>query len=569
MDTVEQIKGKLSIVDVISPYVKLTKSGKYWRGLSPFNKEKSPSFFVNIERNSYYCFSSGQGGDMFTFIEKMEGVDFKGAMKILAEKAGVEIVYAGGGAPKEDKGKKGKLYEMAARAEAYFAEQLLLGKGVAGSAYEYALSRGLTPETISTWNLGYAPDGWRTLLEKLAEHGYSNAELVAAGLIKEADEKKGTWYDRFRNRLMFPIRDSAGRTVAFTGRALDPNDQAKYLNSPETDLFKKSEVLFGMDKAKDAVRTRGFALLVEGQMDLLLLHQIGFQNTVALSGTALTPQHLSLIKRYADNLMLALDSDRAGLAASMKNAIAALHAGMRVKAVRLPRGKDPADVAKEDPKDMTKRIADSEPIVEFFLSVLNENESDGHHLIIAAEKTVLPLIQAIESPMEREHFVGVAARSLSSTTEAIRGALDRLPKEDRPQVGGPLQAMATPVQPSKKDEKGSLRRTRRLHAIAAAYPDTDLAKRLESEHTRIIGAPFPETPPPEQSIFEEGIAFGEAPGESDADELISALEKEILNERYAEATARLRRAEASHDTEAITKAVEESRALARQISSFS
>ncbi len=569
MDTVEQIKGKLSIVDVISPYVKLAKAGKYWRGLSPFNKEKSPSFYVNVERNSYYCFSSGQGGDMFTFIEKMEGVDFKGAMKILAEKAGVEIVYSGGGAPKEDKGKKDKLYEMVAQAETFFAEQLLLGKGVTGSAYEYALSRGLTPDTISAWNLGYAPDGWRTLLEKLAEYGYSNTELVAAGLIKEADEKKGTWYDRFRNRLMFPIRDSAGRTVAFTGRALDPNDQAKYLNSPETDLFKKSEVLFGMDKAKDAVRTRGFALLVEGQMDLLLLHQIGFQNTVALSGTALTPQHLSLIKRYADNLMLALDSDRAGLAASMKNAIAALHASMRVKAVRLPRGKDPADVAKEDPKDMTKRIADSEPIVEFFLSVLNENETDAHHLIIAAEKTVLPLIQAIESPMEREHFVGVAARSLSSTPEAIRSALDRLPKGDRPEVGGPLQAMATPVKQAKTDEKGSMRRARRLHAIAFAFAGTGLAKRLESEHTRIIGAPFPETPPPEQSIFEEGIAFGEAPEESDADELIRALEREVLNERYAEATARLRRAEASHDPEAISRAVEESRTLAKQISSFS
>ena len=568
MDTVQQIKDKLSIVDVIGAHVKLAKAGKYYRGLSPFNKEKTPSFYVNPERQSYYCFSSGQGGDMFTFIEKMEGVDFKGAMKILAEKAGVEIVYSGG-ASKEDKGKKDKLYEMVARAEAHFAEQLLLGKDVEGSAYAYALSRGLTPETISTWNLGYAPDGWRALLEKLAEHGYTNNDLVAAGLIKEADEKKGTWYDRFRNRLMFPIRDSAGRTVAFTGRALDPNDQAKYLNSPETELFRKSEVLFGMDKAKDAIRTRGFALLVEGQMDLLLLHQIGFQNTVALSGTALTTQHLALIKRYADNLMLALDSDRAGLAASMKNAIAALKAGMRVKAVRLPSGKDPADIAKEDPKDMTKRIADSEPIVEFFLSVLAENETDAHHLIIAAEKTVLPLIQAIESPMEREHFVGVAARALSSTPEAIRDALNRLPKDPSTQVGGPLQAMATSPKPASVPAKGSLKRTRRLHAIAAAYPGTDLAKRLENEHTRVIGAPFPDEPPPEQSIFEEGIAFGEAPGEADADELIRALEKEVLNERYAEATARLRRAEASRDQAAIAAAMEESRALAKEISAFS
>ncbi len=280
MDTVEQIKAKLSILDVVSPYVKLTKSGRNYKGLSPFNKEKTPSFYVNVERGTYYCFSSGQGGDQFEFIQKMEGVDFKGALKILAEKAGVEIVYQGGGASKQDKDKRDRLYEAMARAEALYTAGLLEGKGIEGSAYAYALSRGLSEDTIRTWNLGYAPDAWRMVLEKLNEAGFTNAELVAAGLVKEADEKKGTWYDRFRKRLMFPIRDSAGRTVAFTGRALDPNDQAKYLNSPETELYKKSEILFGMDKAKDAIRTRGFALLVEGQMDLLHLHQIGFTNKV-------------------------------------------------------------------------------------------------------------------------------------------------------------------------------------------------------------------------------------------------------------------------------------------------
>ncbi|HEY0979671.1 MAG TPA: DNA primase, partial [Candidatus Paceibacterota bacterium] len=267
MDTVEQIKARLSIVDVVSPYVKLTKSGRNWKGLSPFNKEKTPSFYVNPERGTYYCFSSGQGGDHFEFVQKMEGVDFKGALKILAEKAGVEIVYEGKG-NKEDKDKKDRLYEATARAEALYAAALLEGKEVPGSAYAYARSRGLSEETITSWNLGYAPEAWRTLLEKLGEAGFPNPELIAAGLVKEADEKKGTFYDRFRNRLMFPIRDIAGRTVAFTGRALDPNDQAKYLNSPETDLYKKSEILFGMDKAKDAIRQRGFALLVEGQMDL-------------------------------------------------------------------------------------------------------------------------------------------------------------------------------------------------------------------------------------------------------------------------------------------------------------
>lgn len=570
MDTVEQVKAKLSILEVVSPYVKLTKSGRNYKGLSPFNKEKTPSFYVNVERGTYYCFSSGQGGDQFEFIQKMEGVDFKGALKILAEKAGVEIVYQGGGASKADKDKRDRLYEAMARAEAKYAAGLLEGKDVAGSAYAYALSRGLSAETVKTWNLGYAPDAWRTILESLTADGFTNAELVAAGLVKEADEKKGTWYDRFRKRLMFPIRDSAGRTVAFTGRALDPADLAKYLNSPETDLYKKSEILFGMDKAKDAIRQRGFALLVEGQMDLLMLHQIGFQNTVALSGTALTPQHLSLIKRYADNLMLALDSDRAGLNASMKNAIAALKAGMHVKAVRLPAGKDPADMANEDPKALTARIKGSEPIVEFFLSVLAETEKDPHRLIMLAEKTVLPLIAAIQSPMEQEHFVGITARALGSTPEAIRAGLARLPKEG--QAHEAPKPFAQPVQTRPQAPtamSASERHGLKLRAVAAAYADTAIAKKVENEYNRIIGVPFPDVPPPEDMIFEAGIAFGEAPGETDADDLIVAFEKALLAERLQAATARLRVAETSRDETQIKEAGQECEELRKRLALFS
>ncbi len=563
MDTVEQVKAKLSIVDVVSPYVKLTKSGRNWKGLSPFNKEKTPSFYVNPERGTYYCFSSGQGGDHFEFIQKMEGVDFKGALKILADKAGIEIQYSGGRS-KEDKDKKDRLYEAMARAEALYAGNLSEGKAVAGSAYAYALSRGLSEETIKQWSLGYAPEAWRLALEKLGEAGFTNQELIQAGLVKEADEKKGTFYDRFRNRLMFPIRDSAGRTVAFTGRALDPNDLAKYLNSPETDLYKKSEILFGMDQAKDAIRQRGFALLVEGQMDLLMLHQIGFTNTIALSGTALTPQHLSLIKRYADNLMLALDSDRAGLNASMKNAIAALRAGMRVKAVKLPAGKDPADLAVEDSKDLTKRVADAKPIVEFFLSVLSESEGDQHRLLLLAEKTVLPLINAIESPLEKEHFVGITARALQSTPEAIRAGVSRLPREgSAPQSASTPVAIGRPVVRTPVQKLGS-----RLHALYEQYPESLIAKRVLNEYSRVIGAPFPDEPPPENEIFEAGIAYGEAPGETDADDLVRAFEKAHIAERLQAATARLRVAEVSGDEAAIREAGQECHELTKLLASF-
>ena len=551
-DTVQQIKEKLSIVDVVGAYVKLTKAGRYYKGLSPFNKEKTPSFYVNPERNSYYCFSSSQGGDMFTFIEKMEGVDFKGAMKILADKAGVEIVFT----KNPNKGKEDRAREAVARAEAYFARNL----SEESSAYAYALSRGLTAETIRTWNLGFAPDAWRGLLEELSAQGFTTEELLSAGLIKEADGKPGTYYDRFRNRLMFPIADAAGRTVAFTGRALSPDDQAKYLNSPETDLFKKSQVLFGMHRAKDAIRTRGFAMLVEGQFDLILLHQIGFTNTIALSGTALSRDHLSYIKRYADNLMLALDADRAGLAASAKNALAALAASMRVKAVRLPQGKDPADLAKEDAQEFTKLVSQSEPIVEFFLSVLAASEKDQHRLVVAAERIVLPLISSMKSPMEREHFAGIVARSLGISPESVKSALPKYTQVEEPSEG--------PVKPDVKSSSFIDSRSELIRAVISTYEGTPLAKRLQNEYARIIGTPPGDDPIPERVLFEAGLLFGEQPTEEAGNDLVRALERACLTKELDDATRQLRVAESSKDSKAIEAAMAACKAVSARISSL-
>lgn len=573
-DTTQLVKDKLSIVEVITPYVKLTRSGKYMRGLSPFTKEKTPSFFVSPDRGTYYCFSTSQGGDIFTFIEKMEGLDFRGALKVLAEKAGVEITND----RPEERGRTDRLREAMASATEYFANGLAAGT----PAYEYAKSRGLTDDTIRTWSLGYAPDTWRALLESLEAKGFKNAELVAAGLIKEADGRKGTWYDRFRNRLMFPIRDTAGRTVAFTGRALGADDPAKYLNSPETELFKKHEVLFGMDRAKDAIRSRGFAILVEGQFDLLLLHQIGFQNTVALSGTALSSQHVALIKRYAENLMLCLDADKAGLAASAKTAEAALRAGMRVKAVRLPAGKDPADLASEDPKGFAKRVHEAQSIVEFFLGVLAASETDQHKLVLAAEQTVIPLLAAVQSPLEREHFMGVTGRALGLPPEAVRASLNRLyPNGPGSAAGAMLSAAAgsVPVSPIRTESGASsvvssIRSSLDLRgefvlAVAALYSDTPLAETLKSEYSRIIGAPVPQEPIAERALFEAGLAYGELPTESEASDLVRMFEKIVLMERMKKTTEDLRRAESAQDAEAIPILLEAQKQHAARLSQLS
>jgi len=551
-DTVAEIKDRLSIVEIVSPYVKLTRAGKSLRGLCPFHKEKTPSFHVSPERGSWHCFGCGLGGDGFSFIEKIENVDFKGAMKILAEKAGVTIEYSRGGR-QEDATKKDRLRSAMASACEWYALQL------PGSPAEaYAKKRGLSAETISAWQLGFAPDAWRALLEYLTAKGFTTEELLAAGLIKEADGKPGTYYDRFRNRLLFPIHDSAGRVVGFTGRSLSPDEQAKYLNSPETELYHKSEILFGMDKAKDAIRTRGFTMLVEGQMDVLLAHQAGFNNAVALSGTALSERHLALMKRSSENLMLVLDADAAGLSATAKSAALALSLGLRVKAVMLPKGKDPADMISEDQSsggtEFKKRIATAKPIVDFFLATLREQERDPHRLLRAAESIVLPLISAMPSPMEREHFIQAAARSLGLSPEAVRESLKRV--KDAPKYSD----AASRTNSVEKDAPSAARspkdiRSEQLLAILTVYPDTPLAEHVKTEYRRITEADqLPIETPPEPALFKAEQAFGEDPQEDAAAELLRAFEEAVIREAYQQAVTNLRIAEAGDDAAAVADA---------------
>ena len=544
-DTVAQIKERLTVQDIIAPYVKLRRAGRSLVGLCPFHKEKTPSFHVSLERGSWHCFGCGLDGDGFSFIEKVEGVDFKGALKILAEKAGVQITTIYGSGNREAASKKERLRALIGRAGEWYASKL------AGSPAEaYAKSRDLTSDTIQAWRIGFAPEAWRALLEALTSEGFTIEELLAAGLVKETDGKPGTYYDRFRNRLMFPIRDSAGRVVAFTGRALAKDDLAKYLNSPETELYHKSEILFGMDKAKDAIRVRKFTMLVEGQTDVILAHQAGFQNAVALSGTALTERHLALMKRYSENLMLVLDADPAGLKATARSAALALHAGLRVKAARLPKGKDPAELISEDPKEFKKRITDAKPIVDFFLAELAQQESDPHRLLRVAESIVLPLISAMSSPMEREHFMQSTARALGLSSEAVQESIKRLPKS--PEVADDTASVPKPATVARAPSE--IRREQ-LIAVIHAYPDTPLAERVKAEYRRITGAQeLPPAIPPESALFYAEQSFGENPGEEGADELLRAFEEAVIREAYQEGVNTLRRAEAAGDADAVMRA---------------
>lgn len=550
-DTVQEIKSKLTIQDVVAPYVKLHRAGKSLTGLCPFHKEKTPSFHVSVDRGTYHCFGCGEGGDMFSFIEKVEGVDFKGALKLLAEKAGVEIVYDP--KSKERSNRTERLREAMARAAQWYTAQLPDSPALA-----YAKKRGLTDASIQSWGLGFAPDSWRGLLEALSAQGFSIDELLAAGLIKEADGKAGTYYDRFRDRLMFPIKDGAGRVVAFTGRALSADEQAKYLNSPETELYHKSELLYGLDRAKDAIRTRGFTMLVEGQMDVIHCHQAGFENAVALSGTALTARHLGVMKRYSDNLMLVLDADPAGLSATAKSALLALAEGLKVKAARLSAGKDPADLITEDAKAFTACVKEAKPVVDFFLVVLAERERDPHRLIALVERVVLPLIRAVKSSMEREHFIQATARALGLSSEAVRESLGRISTPEAAQKIAPPPAF----------ERGSARKVREEILVAAvhAYPESLLARRIEAEYNRITGAlPSPSETLSESLIFQAERMFGAEPSEGAADELLHAFEEAVIREAYQQAVQELRRAEAAGDAVQVTVAQEACTKLSMQL----
>ncbi len=558
-DTVAEIKDRLSIVEIVSPYVKLKRAGRSLQGLCPFHKEKTPSFHVSPERGTWHCFGCGLGGDGFSFIEKVEGVDFKGALKMLAEKAGVVIEYSKG-ENREDVSKKDRLHALMSRASDWYVSQY-----PGSPAEEYAKKRALTNETMLKWRLGFAPDAWRALLEALTAEGFTTEELLSAGLIKEADGKPGTYYDRFRNRLMFPIRDSTGRVVAFTGRALSADDLAKYLNSPETELYHKSEILFGMNVAKDAIRTRKFTLLVEGQIDVILAHQAGFENAVALSGTALSDKHLSLMKRFSENLMLVLDADRAGLAATARSAALALRAGLRVKAARLPAGKDPADLISEDEKEFGKRVSAAKPIVEFFLAELAANERDSHRLLRSAEEIVLPLINAMPSPMERDHFIQATARSLGLSGEAVRESLKRVPKHSEP-----VASTSNKERPSSAPLRSPREiRSEQLLAVMHAYPNTPLAKRVESEYSRITEALLPPSEvSSEPALFTAEHTFGDEPTEQAADELLHAFEEAVIREAYQSAVADLRRAEASGDPATILRAQEVCTKLSVRLAAF-
>jgi DNA primase len=439
MSSIDEVKTRIDIVDLVSETVQLRRSGKNYTGFCPFHSNtRTPAFVVFPETGTWRCFGQcNEGGDIFSFVMKKEGWDFSEALQFLAEKAGIQLKPP---TPQEQAvaEEHDHLRALLEEAVTYYRHQLL-NTPAGKSALEYLNQRGIKDETVEIFGLGYAPNTWDSVIEHFTSRGYTEAILLEAGLVSERES--GGVYDRFRHRVVFPIRDARGRMAGFGARILNPEDVPKFLNSPQTAVFDKGHLLYGLDRARKAIRSENQAIIVEGYLDVIAVHQAGYRNVVSPMGTALTEHQLSLLKRYTRSLVLALDADAAGDKATMRglqlarqtldretdpvfDARGLLGHEARLKAdirvTTLPEGMDPDDIVNRDPQEWEHILADAKPIVMHVMETLAASQDLDDPKVkddIAAQ--VLPLINDIPSAIERDTYRQRLARLLRVDERAL------------------------------------------------------------------------------------------------------------------------------------------------------
>lgn len=415
MNEIEEIKRRLDIVDFISSYLTLKKAGANYRGLCPFHSEKTPSMMVSPEKQIFKCFGCGEGGDIFSFVRKMENLEFREALEMLAARAGVKLQkFRSSPEYQKDKDQKTRLYQINHWSAKLFQEILThhpSGKG----AVDYLKKRGLNDETIKSFMIGYAPSS-NVLKSFLIKKGFSEQEIVLAG-----------GADRFYRRIIFPIRDVMGNILGFTGRATADGQEPKYLNTPETIIFHKGRILYNLDQARGEIKLAKATVVVEGQMDVIASHQAGVKNVVATSGTALTEEHLKILYRYTPNIIFAFDSDTAGLATAKKAYEMAIQEGMNVKMVELGEFKDPGEMAATDPALWQKRVVEAKSVIDWYFSlafgekskIQNPNDELTSQEKKEIAKELLPIIKKIPDQIEQAHYVGLLSKRLGIGEQVI------------------------------------------------------------------------------------------------------------------------------------------------------
>ncbi|MDH4330838.1 MAG: DNA primase [Candidatus Moranbacteria bacterium] len=439
MSDVEEIKNRINIVDFVGGYVRLEKAGSNWKSKCPFHNDNSPSFMVSEEKQMWHCFGCGKGGDVFTFLMEIESLDFREALKILAEKAGVKLSTS-----RQDinaSGEKAKIFDMLDLATRFYEKQLWDGVGK-DAALGYLRERGLSDEVIKKFRLGFSPDGWSNMQNFLIQKGYSTADILKTGLLVDKSQGhkaqfnnshvsisnlKSNSYDRFRKRIMFPICDVMGKVIGFTSRALPgEDDQAKYINTPETMVYHKSFVLYGIEKAKQAIKEKDFVLLVEGNMDVIASHQAGIENVVAVSGTALTSEQLDILGRYTKNIKMFFDMDEAGQKAALRSSQLAFQKDLNVSVVSSKEGKDAADLVCEDKDLFLKTIERSVGAMQYFFDGVFEKYNKRDVLDkkkIASE--IIDIIKNFSNEIEKHHWVRKLAQALETDEKIIIDFLNK------------------------------------------------------------------------------------------------------------------------------------------------
>lgn len=434
MSDTQLIKDKLDIVDLISEYVQLKPSGINHKGLCPFHHEKTPSFMVNRDRQSWHCFGCAKGGDVFSFVQEMEGMEFPEALKLLAGRAGVELTNTRSDVNSSQKNRIKEINTEAAR----FFHHFLIKMDASRSAQEYLRQRGLCEETIETWQIGYISEQWDLLTQYLLKKGYGINDLVASGLTIQrdgADVASGHgFYDRFRGRVMFPIWDVHDTVVGFTGRVLVESEHSggKYVNTPQTLVYDKSRVVFGLNKAKQEIKAKDLIVMVEGQMDVIACHEAGMANVVATSGTALTDEQVKLLKRYSGNMAIAFDADAAGESAAKRGIDVALREGMNIKIIQIPEGagKDPDECVRKNPEIWQRAVVEAEDIMSWFFTraLANKNLSDPKQKQQIAS-ALLAEIGKIPYAVERDHWLQELSRKISVDVAVLREDLVRVKEQ--------------------------------------------------------------------------------------------------------------------------------------------
>lgn len=504
MTPAEEVKSKLDLVEVVAEYVRLNPAGgQSLKGLCPFHGEKTPSFYVHRDKQFWHCFGCSEGGDLFTFYQKIERVDFPDALRDLAQRAGVALPTYD---PKLDS-ERTALLAVLEDATRFF--EAILAHETGERARAYLRRRGVKDETIRTFRLGYAPATWDAMVKALAKKGHAPEKLVAAGLAIASDKGRGH-YDRFRDRVMIPLLDEKGIVVGFTGRILPDSPEAdktgKYVNTPETLVYRKRRLVFALDKAKNAIKAADFAVLVEGNMDAVSSHEAGVQNTVAVSGTAFTEEQIDVLKRYCARIALAFDADVAGQNAMARALPHAWKCGLKVMVVTLPDGfKDPDEVIRKDPELWKRAVAGAKDMVAYAvdraLSGVDAADPYAKRKALASLKPLFVLLAA--EPVLHDHWVHALAERLHVTDEAVRetlgGATAPAPKEA-------ARPAAAPVIDTREDQLAKrlfslvLSDFSHFPAVAAALdpewitegPLRRLAKILKAYYTEVGQAPLRE-----------------------------------------------------------------------------